>query len=205
MAITRPRWSLSVSLYILWSFLNHFLENNTILLKFEAHKNFRNKNLSVEITNVDGLHDIYGNKMQRNKVNFKIGTYIVYPERSRNRMMSLGAFCKSQLKILQILTFLVSIGFLLIAFIGICTSCISTYYGLRSIVHPIIDLFERLQYFTFLLFINTELPPHQIDFISSIFKNTMELGYVWKQALIDSFLEDYAFSSMYQIAVRIFS
>jgi hypothetical protein len=65
-------------------------------MKFEAFKDFRNKNLTVEITNVEGIHDIYGNKMQKNMVNFKIGTYIVYPERSRNRMMSLGAFCKKK-------------------------------------------------------------------------------------------------------------
>lgn len=41
----------------------YFLENNTILLNFEAFQNFRNKNLSVEITDVKGMHDIYGNKM----------------------------------------------------------------------------------------------------------------------------------------------
>ena len=77
------------------------------------------------------------------------------------------------------------------AFIGICTSCVSNFYGLRSIIHPIIELFERLQYFTFLLFINTELPPHQIDFISSIFKNTMELGAPIREYVIEKFLYDY--------------
>ena len=70
-------------------------------------------------------------------------------------------------------------------------------------MHSIIELFERLQYFTFLLFINTELPPHQIDFISSIFKNTMELGYFLKEALIEHYLPDYEFSSMYEMAVML--
>jgi len=79
----------------------------------------------------------------------------------------------------------------------------SSFYHFGSTIHAVIDLFERLQFLTFLLFINTDLPPAQIDFISSIFRNTMELGEPIKEYLIHHNLRNFQFSSKHDINVSL--
>lgn len=91
----------------------------------------------------------------------------------------------------------------MIAFIGIFASCISSGkdFKVGSSIAPVIDLFERLQFLTFLLFVNVDLPPAQIDFISSIFHNTMEKAAFMKEHLIEGQIHDYFFRTKFDITV----
>ena len=65
----------------------------------------------------------------------------------------------------------------------------------------IIAMFEILQYLTFLLFLNTELPPACDDFISTLFENTVELGAILNEIIIKLNIKDINFAFGYDLDV----
>lgn len=71
-----------------------------------------------------------------------------------------------------------------------------------SITGALISMFEIVQYLTFLLFLNTELPPACDDFISTLFENTVELGAILNEILIKLNIKDINFAFNYDLDVR---
>lgn len=63
-------------------------------------------------------------------------------------------------------------------------------------------MFEILQYLTFLMFLNTELPPACDDFISTLFENTIELGALLNEFIIKLNIKNINFAFNYDLDVR---
>jgi len=73
----------------------------------------------------------------------------------------------------------------------------------NSFTGALISMFEILQYLTFLLFLNTELPPACDDFISTLFENTIELGAILNEILIKLNIKNINFAFNYNLDVKI--
>ena len=164
-------------------------ENNTIFLDFKGKTNFKKKNLSIEISNVKGIYDLDGNMMHVNKAQFYIKNFIVYDEKTKKAMGVMGA----------------AIGgaFMCLGAIGVVFSFIGSSLNVGSALGMLMDMFEILQYLTFLMFLNTEIPPAPADFISSLFQNSIELGALLDQVIISLNIKDFNFSFNYDLSVRI--
>lgn len=65
----------------------------------------------------------------------------------------------------------------------------------------VLDMFEILQYLTFLMFLNTEIPPAPADFISSLFQNSIEIGAILDSIIIKLNIKDFNFSFNYDLSV----
>jgi hypothetical protein len=74
--------------------------------------------------------------------------------------------------------------------------------NVNSFTGALISMFEILQYLTFLLFLNTELPPACDDFISTLFENTIELGAILNEILIQLNIKNINFAFNYNLDVR---
>lgn len=77
---------------------------------------------------------------------------------------------------------------------GVATSLISSCSGLRINTGLMVGLFEVLQYVTFLLFLNTELPPHTERFMTALYENTVEIAEILKHLLEGWYEEDLNFT-----------
>lgn len=74
-------------------------------------------------------------------------------------------------------------------------------FNIPSMTGALISMFEILQYLTFLLFLNTELPPACDDFISTLFENTIELGAILNEILVKINIKDIEFAFNYDLDV----
>lgn len=77
-------------------------------------------------------------------------------------------------------------------------------FNLPSLTGVMIGMFETLQYLTFLLFLNTELPPACDDFISTLFENTIEIGALFNELIIKFNINSINFAFNYDLDVKKF-
>jgi hypothetical protein len=95
--------------------------------------------------------------------------------------------------------------FALATVLGIVSNFASGMLNLPSLTGALIGMFEVLQYMTFLMFLNTELPPACDDFISTLFENTIELGALLNEFIIKLNIKNINFAFNYDLDVRISS
>jgi hypothetical protein len=84
---------------------------------------------------------------------------------------------------------------------GIVANFASGMLNMPSLTGALIGMFEVLQYMTFLMFLNTELPPACDDFISTLFENTIELGALLNEFIIKLNIKNINFAFNYDLDV----
>lgn len=91
-----------------------------------------------------------------------------------------------------------------VAATAIAVSSIASSLNLGSCIGSLLELFEILQYLTFLQFLNTEIPPAPGDFISALFQNSIEFGAILDDIIVKLNIKDFHFSFNYDLSVRKF-
>lgn len=94
--------------------------------------------------------------------------------------------------------------FFVAAAVGVLANFATGMLNLPSLTGALISMFEVVQYLTFLLFLNTELPPACDDFISTLFENTVELGALLNEILIKMNIKNINFAYNYDLDVNLF-
>ena len=65
-------------------------------MNFEAKKNFKKRNLTITVNDVEEIYDTEGNLMHDNKATFYINSFIDYPETTEKAVKAVGLLCTLQ-------------------------------------------------------------------------------------------------------------
>ena len=94
------------------------------------------------------------------------------------------------------------VSMLLVLLITIALSIIGNSMNSGNIMGAVLGFMETLQYLVFTLFFNTTLPPAPYNFISLLFSDSIELGMVLENFIIQSNIKDFDFALHYDLDVK---
>jgi len=166
-------------------------------MDFNCKQNFKEKNLTIQLTNLTGLYDEEGNLIHETTSEFEIKNYIKYNKSEKDLMNTLAFLCK------LCLNHVVAMSFFAAVILGILANFMAKLIKKPSITPQIILMCELVSYIAFQHFYNIEMPPACHDFFKTFFSYTIKLYGVFAIPVSAAFKETISFSFAYDLQVTL--
>lgn len=171
-------------------------------MEFDPKQDFKEKNMTISVKNTKEVFDIDGNMLHESKASLYIKGFVKYPQKTEKMVKLTGAISNFLFNLRPALTLYKGSGAFLIATgVGAAANIAASMLNLQSLTGAMIGMFEVLQYMSFLMLLNTDLPPACDDFISKMYENTIELGAILNKFIIGFNFKNVNFAFNYDLDV----